>query len=104
MIDRRLHGERWMVPARLYARPLTLHPGMALNAEGLLKILNGLKYDQRTDVPREAGEFVAGESMVAFYPRPSRGAPEEAIVVLIEKPPRPARAAKDAPPEPERVK
>ena len=22
MVDRRLHGERWMVPARLYARPL----------------------------------------------------------------------------------
>ena len=30
MVDRRLQGERWQVPARLYARPLVLRTGMPM--------------------------------------------------------------------------
>ena len=29
MVDRRLQGERWRMPARLYARPVVLRPGIA---------------------------------------------------------------------------
>ena len=30
MVERRLQGERWLIPARLYARPLVLRPGLPL--------------------------------------------------------------------------
>ncbi len=30
MVERRLQGERWMVPSRVYARPLVLRPGLPL--------------------------------------------------------------------------
>ena len=62
MIDRRLHGERWMVPARLYARPLTLRTGMPFTVEGLVNVLNGLKYDQKSESPQAAGQFIPGHS------------------------------------------
>jgi len=38
MVERRLQGERWLIPARLYARPLVLRTGMALGAADLVKI------------------------------------------------------------------
>ena len=102
MIDRRLHGERWMVPARLYARPLTLRTGMPMTADGLVNVLNGLKYDQKVGSPGAAGEFVAGQSVVAFYPRPMKGTPDEPLAVLLERPKPPK--GKNAPVEPERIK
>ncbi|HET8645486.1 MAG TPA: hypothetical protein VFO85_08375, partial [Vicinamibacteria bacterium] len=104
MIDRRLHGERWLVPARLYARPLTLRTGMTFTSDALVNVLNGLKYEQKADVPARPGDFVAGQSMVSFFPRPIKGGPEEPVVVLLERPKPPARPAKNAPPEPERIK
>jgi len=102
MIDRRLHGEKWMVPARLYARPLTLRQGMPFTTEGLANLLNGLKYDQKTEGPSAPGQFVAGQSIVAFYPRPTPGGPGEAVAVLIETPKPPKD--KNAPVEPPRIK
>src|SRR5690349_349870 len=69
MVERRLQGERWLIPARLYARPLVLRTGMALSAADLVKILNGLKYEEKTDVPAAAGEFAAGKTSVTFAPR-----------------------------------
>ena len=38
MVDRRLHGERWMVPAKLYARPLVLRKDLPVSLEGLVKV------------------------------------------------------------------
>jgi penicillin-binding protein 1B len=102
MIDRRLHGERWLVPARLYARPLTLRNGMPFTPEALVNVLNGLKYDQKQDTPSAPGQFLAGQSMVAFYPRPMKGTPDEPLAVVLEQP----KAPKDkkAPVEPMRIK
>jgi penicillin-binding protein 1B len=102
MIDRRLHGERWLVPARLYARPLTLRTGMPFTSDGLVNVLNGLKYDQTAGSPGAPGQFVAGQSLVAFYPRPMKGTPDEPLAVLLEKPKPPKDKA--APLEPERIK
>src|SRR5437867_1678643 len=85
MVDRRLHGERWMVPARIYARPVVLHPGLPLSADELVKILNGLRYEQKSDVPDAPGEFVVGARTVVFSPRPGADAPAEAVAVTFEK-------------------
>jgi penicillin-binding protein 1B len=104
MIDRRLHGERWLVPARLYARPLTLRTGMAFTGDALVNVLNGLKYEQRPDVAKAPGEFVARQGMITFYPRPVKGGPTEPVAVLLERPKPPAKGAKNPPLEPERIK
>jgi hypothetical protein len=31
MVERRLQGEHWMAPSRLYARPLVLRPGLPIS-------------------------------------------------------------------------
>ena len=66
MVDRRLQGERWMVPSKVYARPLVLREGLPLPLRGFLKTLNAFKYEQRGDGrPR---------------PRPVRGGREGGVV------------------------
>ena len=106
MVDRRLQGEQWMVPARLYARPLTLRTGMHFTSDALVNVLNGLKYEQKTDGPPAPGQFVAGSSLVAFYPRPVKGGPDEPVAVMLEKPKPPVvkPGVKPPPAEPEHIK
>lgn len=85
MVERRLRGERWMVPSRVYARPLVLQDGLVLNRAGLVKVLNDLKYEQKTDLPAAPGEFTLGEKSVSLRPRPSPDAASEPVVVVFEK-------------------
>jgi penicillin-binding protein 1B len=85
MVERRLHGERWLVPSRLYAQPLRLRDGLPLSLPGLVKTLNNLKYEQKAEGPTEAGQFVVGEKSVAFTPRPIPEAATEPLVVTFDK-------------------
>jgi penicillin-binding protein 1B len=85
MVERRLQGERWLIPARLYARPLVLRTGMVLGASDLVKILNGLKYEEKQDIPAAAGEFAVGNSTVTFAPRGSGAEAAEPILVTFLK-------------------
>jgi penicillin-binding protein 1B len=84
MVERRLQGERWLIPARLYARPIALRTGMALSQADLVKILNGLKYEEKHDVPTAAGEFAAGKTTVAFAPRGAQADPEPILVTFAK--------------------
>lgn len=54
----RMHfeGKRWAMPARVYARPLELYPGMKLRPEQLLLELAMLDYHAAAD-PREPGSY-----------------------------------------------
>jgi penicillin-binding protein 1B len=83
MVDRRLQGERWQVPARLYARPLVLRTGMPMDVRAFVNILNGLKYEEKDDIPAAPGEFAVGARTVTFTPRGT--GPGEAVLVEIEK-------------------
>jgi penicillin-binding protein 1B len=85
MIERRLQGERWMIPARLYARPLVLRPGLPLTIASLVKILNGLKYEERSHAPQSPGEFELADRALIFYPRPIPEAAAEPLVVAFDK-------------------
>jgi penicillin-binding protein 1B len=85
MVERRLQGERWMIPARLYARPLMLRTGLPLTVAGLIKVLNGLKYEERSRAPQSPGEFEIADRALIFYPRPSQEAATEPLVVVFEK-------------------
>ncbi|HEY7409240.1 MAG TPA: PBP1A family penicillin-binding protein [Vicinamibacteria bacterium] len=87
MVDRRLQGERFGVPARLYARPVLLRVGLPMGVTGLVKVLNGLKYEQQAEVPGAAAEgtFATGRESVVFVPRRAAGGPTEAVLVGFEK-------------------
>ena len=69
MVQQRLSGEKGRLPARVYARPLVLQPGMQLSAEQLVKVLNGLRYAER-QLPTEPGQFAVSEAGVTLFPRP----------------------------------
>ncbi len=84
MVERRLQGERWLIPARLYARPIVLRTGMALGQPDLVKILNGLKYEEKSDVPAAAGQFAAGKTTVTFAPRGTQQDPEPLLVTFAK--------------------
>src|SRR6185503_13260988 len=81
MVERRLQGEHWMAPSRLYARPLVLRPGLSISVSDLVKTLNGLKYEQKTDTPAGQGEFMVGSGTVVFVPRTG----DEPIAVVFDK-------------------
>ena len=49
VVERRLQGERWMIPSRIYARPLLLHDGQKLSARELVRLLNTLSYEEKDD-------------------------------------------------------
>ena len=85
MVDKRLKGERWMIPSRLYARPLLLHEGMLLAEPELLKILNGLKYEQKPDAPAQGGEFSVGENAVTLLARPGADVAVEPVAIVFDK-------------------
>src|SRR5687767_5313232 len=80
MVERRLQGERWLIPARLYARPVVLRPGMALSPTDLVKILNGLKYEEKQVAPATPGEFAVDEKGLVLAPR---GTPPAAEVFAV---------------------
>jgi penicillin-binding protein 1B len=85
MVERRLRGERFGVPARIYARPLELRGGLPVGVAGLVKTLNALKYEQKTETPAAEAEFTVRPTGVVFWPRQTGGAPPEAIAVTMDK-------------------
>jgi penicillin-binding protein 1B len=85
MVERRLRGERFGVPARLYARPMVLRNGLPLGVPILVKTLNALKYEQKSETPAAEAEFTVRPTGVTFWPRQTGGAPPEAINVVVDK-------------------
>jgi penicillin-binding protein 1B len=86
LVDRRLKGERWAVPSRVYAQPTVLRPGLPMDEAGLVSLLNGLRYEQRPSAVAQPGEFaiVSPETLV-FFPRAVGGAAHEALNVIFDK-------------------
>jgi penicillin-binding protein 1B len=85
MVEQRLRGERWLIPSRIYARPFVLRVGQPLQPSELVKALNGLKYEQKAEGIPGPGEFVIGDRVVNFGPRPVPDAAGEALVVVFDK-------------------
>lgn len=85
LVERRLQGERWRVPSRVYAQPMTVHTGQPLDAEELLRTLNNLKYDQRSEPPRSPGEFQLEADAVTLVPRETPSGEPEALRVVFAK-------------------
>jgi penicillin-binding protein 1B len=81
LVEQRLRGEKGRLPSRVYARPLVLRPGLVLSPDGLVKVLNGLRYAQKDAAPGEAGQFAVSASGVSLFPRPVDSGATEALLV-----------------------
>jgi penicillin-binding protein 1B len=81
LVEQRLTGERGRLPSRVYARPLVLRPGLVLSPDGLVKLLNGLRYAQRDAGATAAGEFSASAAGVSLFPRPVDSGATEPLLV-----------------------
>jgi penicillin-binding protein 1B len=64
-------GKRWSVPARVYARPLTLYTEQALDRTQLLAELQATGY-RRVGKPVRAGQFSASATRVEIFSREFR--------------------------------
>ena len=81
LVEKRLHGERWQAPSRLYARPQVLKPGTSLTSEELVRSLNSLKYEQRDGGLHAPGEFALRDNgVVALFPRAVPGGASEVLL------------------------
>jgi penicillin-binding protein 1B len=85
MVEKRLQGERFLMPSRIYAKPLKLREGLPLTQAGLVKTLNGLKYEQTSGGTPVAGAFLLADKSLVFRPRPMADAAEEALAVIFDK-------------------
>lgn len=68
-ITAQFEGKRWALPARLYARPLELYPGMALDVGGLTAELDALRY-HRAPAPATPASYAVGRQEVHVITRP----------------------------------
>src|SRR5262245_44928511 len=84
VVDQRLSGARWLVPSRLYSRPLQLRVGMPMPQARFVKFLNGLKYEEKTDAPAP-GQFAMAKNGVLFAPRSGPEAAKEQVLAVFEK-------------------
>jgi len=69
LVERKLSGDRWLMPARIYSRSLELRPGEVMPQTELVRLLNGLRYGERSDGVPAAGQFLVRENEVVLFPR-----------------------------------
>lgn len=85
LVDRRLAGERSTTPALVYSRPVVLRPGYEMGPQDVVRLLNGLRYEQRPSGMPGPAQFVAADSAVLLTPRSMAGEATEAIAAVFEK-------------------
>jgi len=68
-ITERFSGKKWDLPARIYARPLELYPGMTIDPESFQQELKLMQYrlSDNADVP---GTFSRSGNIFTLTPRP----------------------------------
>jgi penicillin-binding protein 1B len=69
IIRDRFEGNRWEIPARVYASPMELYAGLGLHKAALVDELKRLKY-HKVNNPKEAGTYVTRPGEVLLTSRP----------------------------------
>ena len=67
-IRQRFEGRRWALPARVFARPLEIHAGLALSESALIEELKLLRYHRQARVD-EPGEYRHSKHAIALHTR-----------------------------------
>ena len=60
--------KQWVLPARVFARPLELYPGANVSRERLMRKLDTLGY-QRVNTPNAVGQYTVAGERVEFFSR-----------------------------------
>ncbi len=60
--------KQWVLPARVFARPLELYPGANVSLERLVRKLETLGY-QQVAAPNAVGQYSVGEQHIEFFSR-----------------------------------
>ncbi len=60
--------KQWVLPARVFARPLELYPGANVSRERLVRKLDTLGY-QRLTAPNAVGQYAVSDEQVEFFSR-----------------------------------
>lgn len=68
VIKDRFEGNRWELPARVYARPLELFIGAHVSKTAFMDELRGLKY-RKVSHPKQAGTYQVGKNGIVFNTR-----------------------------------
>ncbi len=83
----KFEGNRWELPARVYARPTDLFVGKAMTREDLQTLLDALHYARSSGTPAQAGEYVHHGSVFDFRTRsfhfPDEFQPSQRVRVTI---------------------
>ncbi len=69
VVRERFEGKRWELPARVYARPLELYPGLKLTPAQMISELSMLGYREMPE-PREPGTFRLRGQVLELVSRP----------------------------------
>lgn len=57
VVDEKFAGRRWDFPSRIYSDEFLLHPGLDLDASGVARRLERLRYRPVEEAPRAGGEY-----------------------------------------------
>jgi penicillin-binding protein 1B len=68
-ITTEFEGHRWLLPARVYARPFSLYQGRALTPDDLVKELRALGYKRVASLSGH-GQYIRGKASLTVYLRP----------------------------------
>ena len=68
VVRAKFEGKRWEIPARVYARPLEIYDGLALNASNLQVELKALGYKKTTKADKP-GTFAHHGNGLVIYSR-----------------------------------
>jgi len=70
IVDEKFSGRRWDFPSRVYSDEFLLHPGLDLEASGVARRLERLRYREVAEAPRVGGEFRRTEEALEIALRP----------------------------------
>ena len=68
-ISKKFSGQKWQVPAQIYAKSIELYPGKTLTQQQFIQQLNSLQY-RRNPALSAAGQYSVSRNHVSVYRRP----------------------------------
>ncbi|MGI5308523.1 penicillin-binding protein 1B [Rheinheimera sp. WS51] len=68
-ITKKFSGQKWQVPAQIYARSMTLLPGKKISQQQLLQQLDALQYQRNAELA-SPGQYSVSRDHITIYRRP----------------------------------
>ena len=69
VVVKKFEGQRWKLPSKIYAAPLSLSPGLDIKKAALISRLKRLSYRRVSQPVKRPGEFYQSEQAIELYLR-----------------------------------